>query len=259
MRVVIRETPDEVARYAADRMAEELRARRAEGRPAVLGIATGSSPLGAYRELANYVRAGEVDITGVAAFALDEYVGIDPAHPESYHSVIQKYVTEQIGFDPDLVHVPNGSADDLDAACVAFEQAIRDAGGIDLQFLGIGSNGHIAFNEPQSSFSSRTRVEALQPGTREDNARFFNSIDEVPVYGLTQGIGTILDARALLLVAQGEGKAEAVANMIEGPLAEACPASALRLHADATVVIDRAAASRLERTDYFDAAEAQRR
>lgn len=246
-----------VAEYAATRIADAIRARAGSARRAVLGVATGSSPLGAYAALAAQVRAGRLDVAGVTAFALDEYVGLDPAHPESYRSVIRRTVTEPLGLDPDRVHVPDGAAADLDAACARYEQLIRDAGGVDLQLLGIGANGHIGFNEPTSSFASRTRVKTLAPQTRADNARFFEAPDRVPVHCVTQGLGTILEARQLLLVAQGEGKAEAVAQMIEGPLASICPASALQLHPDAVVVIDRAAASQLRFSDYYEYVQEQ--
>lgn len=256
MRVIIVESAAEVANVAAARIADAVRERRAAGEAAVLGVATGSSPIGTYEALAELVRAGELDMTGVSAFALDEYVGIERSHPESYHAVIHRTVTEPLGLDPAFVHVPDGLAEDLDAACLDYERAIADAGGIDLQLLGIGANGHIGFNEPTSSLSSRTRPKTLAPKTREDNARFFDSLAQVPVHCLTQGIGTILDARHLLLVAQGAGKADAVAAMIEGPLSSMCPASALQLHPRAAIVIDREAAQKLTLTDYYEHIEA---
>jgi glucosamine-6-phosphate deaminase len=252
MRVIIVENAAEVAFAAAGQIADAVRETRASGREATLGVATGSSPLGTYAALADLVRAGELDLAGVAAFALDEYVGLDYTHPESYHAVIHRTVTEPLGLDPGLVHVPDGLAADLETACADYERAIVDAGGVDLQLLGIGANGHIGFNEPISSLGSRTRVKTLAPKTREDNARFFDSIDEVPLHSVTQGIGTILDARRLLLVAQGEAKAEAVAAMVEGPVAGICPASALQLHPSATVIIDRGAAQRLTLHDYYE-------
>ena len=258
MRVVIAETPAKVARIAAELIATEIKNRRAEGRAAVLGAATGSTPLGTYQELTALVRAGELDVSGVSVFALDEYVGLDLAHPESYHSVIRATVTEPLGLDPALVHVPDGSAPDLAAASADFERLIAEAGGVDLQLLGIGSNGHIGFNEPTSSLSSRTRMKTLDPRTRTDNARFFDSIDQVPKYSVTQGIGTVLDARKTLLVAQGAGKADAVARMIEGPIASMCPASALQMHADATVVVDREAAAKLQLAEFYEYIEANR-
>lgn len=236
-----------VAAHAAKVMARVM--RKAE-RP-VIGVATGSSPLGTYEELAALVRAGELDVSNVSAFALDEYVGLDQAHPESYHSVINNTVTVPLGLDPLRVHVPNGAASDILGACEIYERDIAEAGGIDIQLLGIGANGHIGFNEPASSFASRTRLKTLALQTRADNARFFDSAADVPMHCITQGLGTILDAGELLLVAQGESKADAVAAMIEGPVASVCPASALQLHRFATVVIDEAAASKLQLRDYY--------
>ncbi|MGY1826863.1 glucosamine-6-phosphate deaminase [Blastococcus sp. SYSU DS0541] len=247
MEVVILPGPDEVARVAARRVAEAVRRRR----DAVVGLATGSSPLGTYAELARQVAAGELDVSGVRGFALDEYVGLPPAHPQSYASVIRRTVVEPLGLDPARVRVPDGCAADLDAEAAGYEQEIRAAGGIDVQLLGIGANGHIGFNEPTSSLTSRTRVKALAPRTRADNARFFASPEEVPVHCLTQGLGTILEARELVLVAQGEAKAEAVAAAVEGPLSSMCPASVLQLHRRAGVYLDEAAASRLRLADHY--------
>ncbi|WP_309082451.1 glucosamine-6-phosphate deaminase [Zhihengliuella sp.] len=247
MQVVIAPTGAEVGRLAAAKVASVV-----ERRPdAVLGLATGSSPLAIYEDLAARARSGRLRVGAVRAFALDEYVGLPPEHPESYHSVIRRVATEPIGLDPALVHVPDGSAPDLDAAAADYERRIRAAGGIDLQILGIGANGHIGFNEPTSSFASRTRIKTLAPRTRRDNARFFDSAEDVPTHCLTQGLGTILEARELVLVATGEAKAEAVAGMVEGPLSSFCPASALQLHPAATVIVDEAAASRLQLADYY--------
>lgn len=251
MRVIIADSAAEVANIAASRIAAVVRTKRAAGSAAVLGLATGSSPVGTYDALAALVHAGELDMTGVSGFALDEYVGLDHSHPESYHAVIHRTVTEPLGLDPAHVHVPDGLADDLTAACEAYEQAIVASGGIDVQLVGIGTNGHVGFNEPTSSLASRTRFKTLSPQTRLDNARFFDSLEQVPLHCLTQGIGTVLDARQVLLVAQGEGKAAAVAAMIEGPLSSMCPASALQLHPDAVVVIDRAAAKDLQMLDFY--------
>lgn len=251
MRVIIAQNAAEVASKAASFIASVVDDRRAAGGAAVLGVATGSSPLGTYGALADRVRSGELDLAGVSAFALDEYLGLDREHPESYHAVIHRTVTEPLGLDPALVHVPDGLADDLVAACASYERAMREAGGVDLQLLGIGANGHIGFNEPGSSLASRTRIKTLAPQTRDDNARFFDSHEQVPMHCVTQGIGTILDAERLLLVAQGEAKAEAVAAMVEGPVSSMCPASALQLHPHAIAIVDRDAASRLELSEYY--------
>ena len=246
MEIVILPTSAEVGRAAAAKIAH-LVARRPE---AVLGVATGSSPLAIYAELAAR-RAAGLDLSRVSAFALDEYVGLPASHPESYASVIRTTVTEPLGLDPERVHVPDGLADDIEAACAAYESAIAAAGGVDVQILGIGANGHIGFNEPTSSFQSRTRIKTLAPRTREDNARFFDSLDEVPTHCLTQGLGTILEARHLLLVACGAAKAEPIARAVEGPLTAMCPASVLQLHPHATVVVDEPAAEALQLADYY--------
>jgi glucosamine-6-phosphate deaminase len=215
----------------------------------VLGLATGSTPLPVYEALRS--RLEGVDVSRVRGFALDEYVGIDPAHPESYRSVITREVVEPLGFNPELIRTPDGTPEGIEHHGEEYDEAIRDAGGIDLQILGIGTDGHIGFNEPGSSFSSITRVKTLTEQTRRDNARFFDSVDEVPMHCITQGLGTILRARHLVLLAFGEGKAAAVAGAVEGPLSASLPGSAIQLHSHATVVVDEAAASQLARADYY--------
>jgi glucosamine-6-phosphate deaminase len=218
---------------------------------AVLGLATGSSPLGVYRELARRHRAGEVSFAQARGFLLDEYVGLPADHPQCYRSVIRRELENQVDFAPGAVQGPDGLAADLPGACADYETAIREAGGVDLQLLGIGTDGHLAFNEPGSSLTSRTRVKTLTAQTRADNARFFDSPDDVPRHVLTQGLGTISDARHLVLLAAGEAKADAVARTVEGPMAASCPASVLQLHPHVTVLLDEAAAARLALADYF--------
>jgi glucosamine-6-phosphate deaminase len=217
---------------------------------AVLGVATGSTPLPVYRALAERVRAG-LDLSGLRAFALDEYVGLPASHPESYASVIQREVVRPLGLDPSSVHVPDGRVIGIETAGERYESALEAAGGVDLQILGIGTDGHIGFNEPGSSFGSLTRVKTLTAQTRADNARFFASPSEVPMHCVTQGLGTILRARRLVLLAFGAGKARAVAEALEGPLSASVPASAIQLHARATVVVDEEAASLLANADYY--------
>lgn len=248
MEVIICADADEVARVAGAKVA---RIAEAVGPTVVLGVATGSSPIGLYNELARRVEAGELDLSEASAFALDEYVGLPEGHPESYAAVIHRTVTEPLRLDPARVHVPNGFAADPQQAALDYEDAIEDAGGVDVQILGIGSNGHIGFNEPISSLTSRTRLKTLTRQTREDNARFFDSLDQVPLHCLTQGLGTILDSAHAVLVAQGEGKADAVAAMVEGPVTAMCPGSVLQLHDKATVIVDEAAASKLTLTDFY--------
>ena len=235
----------EVAAAKAARLAAPI------GPAVVLGVATGSSPVQTFAELARLVEAGEVDLSEASAFALDEYVGIAEGHPESYHEIIRRTVTEPMGLDPARVHVPDGFADDLARACQDYEDAIVAAGGVDIQFLGVGSNGHIGFNEPTSSLSSRTRIKTLAARTREDNARFFDSIDQVPRHCLTQGLGTIMAARNVILVATGTAKAHAIAQVVEGPVTAMYPGSVLQLHPHATIVVDEEAAAELALADYY--------
>lgn len=248
MEVVICPNGDEVARLAASKIA---RVFEDKGPRAVLGVATGSSPVALYQVLARMVQAGRLDLSQASAFALDEYIGLPPGHPESYAEVIRRQVTEPLGMDPARVHTPDGFAADLRAAALAYEEAIRAAGGVDLQVVGVGANGHIGFNEPTSSLSSRTRIKTLTRRTREDNARFFGSLADVPHHCLTQGLGTIMDAEQVLLVAQGEAKADAVRGVVEGPITAMCPGSILQLHPWATIVVDEAAASRLVLHEYY--------
>lgn len=248
MEIIICTTPSEVGELAAAKIA---RVARDAGPEVVLGVATGSSPMATYTALARLVAGGALDLSRASAFALDEYVGLPKGHPESYAEVIRRSVTEPLGMDPVRVHCPDGFAADLEAAGPAYEAAILAAGGVDVQLLGIGSNGHIGFNEPTSSLSSRTRIKTLAERTRLDNARFFPSLDEVPQHCLTQGLGTIMDARQVVLVAQGEAKAHAIAAVVEGPITAMYPGSVLQLHPRATIIVDEAAAAELTLADYY--------
>ena len=230
-------------------VADEIAALIRRTPTAVLGLATGSTPLPVYEALPS--RLADVDVSQVRGFALDEYVGLDPTHPESYRSVIAREVVEPLGLDPARIRVPDGSLEGIEHAGDDYEAAIEAAGGVDLQILGIGTDGHIGFNEPGSSFASQTRVKTLTAQTRQDNARFFDSIDDVPMHCITQGLGTILQARHLVLLAFGEGKAAAVAGAVEGPVTASLPGSAIQLHPHVTVVVDEAAASRLAHAEYY--------
>ncbi len=218
---------------------------------ATLGFATGSTPLSTYKSLARRVAIERLNVSEVRGFALDEYVGLPGGHPQSYRSVIDREVVGRLGLTPALVQVPNGELERIEHAGREYEAAIVDAGGIDLQILGIGRTGHLGFNEPGSSFAGQTRVKTLTEETRADNARFFDSPDLVPVHCITQGIGTILRAQHLILLAFGEAKAQAIAAAVEGPLSSAAPGSAIQLHPHATVVVDEAAGSQLQRADYY--------
>lgn len=243
--VVIVADREAAGRLVADEIAGLVRANP----QAVLGLATGSTPLPVYEALRSAL--ADVDVSQVRGFALDEYVGIDPAHHESYRSVITREVVEPLGLTPQNINVPSGAVDGIEHAGADYEAKIDAAGGIDLQILGIGTDGHIGFNEPGSSFASRTRVKTLTEQTRSDNARFFASKDEVPMHCITQGLGTILRARHLVLLAFGEGKADAMAAAVEGAVSASLPASAIQLHEHVTVVVDEAAASKLSRADYY--------
>jgi glucosamine-6-phosphate deaminase len=245
--VVILPSAAEIGSIGADAVEALL-----DGKPsAVLGLATGSSPLPVYDELVDRHVEGRISFASARAFLLDEYVGLPSGHPESYRSVIERSFTGRVDFRPGAVMGPDGSACDLVAACRAYEEAIAAAGGVDLQLLGVGADGHIGFNEPGSSLGSRTRLKTLTHQTRVDNARFFGSVGDVPRHVLTQGVATILDARHLVLVASGAGKASPVAKVVEGPVTAMVPGSALQLHPHVTVVLDEAAASALALSDYY--------
>jgi glucosamine-6-phosphate deaminase len=218
---------------------------------AVLGLATGSTPLPLYRALAAKIASSGVDVSKVRGFALDEYVDLPAGHPESYRAVITREVVEPLGLDPQRIHVPNGSLDGIEHAGADYEDAIVAAGGVDVQILGIGTDGHLGFNEPGSSFASLTRVKTLTEQTRRDNARFFPTASDVPVHCITQGLGTILRARHLILLAFGASKADAVARAVEGPVSASNPGSAIQLHPHATVLVDEAAASGLRNLAYY--------
>lgn len=219
---------------------------------AVLGLATGSSPLPVYDELASRYDAGRISFSQARGFTLDEYVGLPPGHPASYHRFIRDEFVDRVDFGPDAVSGPRSDAEDVVAECARYDAAIAEAGGVDLQILGIGTDGHVAFNEPGSSLTSRTRVKTLTEVTRSDNARFFEGdLDAVPRHCMTQGLGTVMEARHLLLVATGAGKAEAVHQMVEGAVSARWPATVLQMHRKVTVLLDEAAAARLELADYY--------
>ncbi len=248
MDVGIAESAEHAASLAADAIENLLRTKT----EAVLGVATGSSPVGIYDELGRRVSTGRLSLARASAFMLDEYVGLRAGHPQAYRSVIDEIFTRKVDIDASRVHGPDGTADDVKAACAAYEAAIRTAGGVDIQILGIGTDGHIAFNEPTSSLTSRTRIKTLTKQTRIDNSRYFGGdINSVPTHCLTQGIGTILEARFVILVAAGPAKAEAVRQTVEGPVSALWPGSALQLHPNVTLLLDPAAAASLTLTEYY--------
>ena len=247
MKVLI--LPD--AEAATDRAAGLILEEVAKTPRAILGLATGGTMEPLYSRLVSAHRSG-ARFDAVTTFNLDEYVGLAPDHPQSYHSYMRRHLFAQLGIGHDQTHLPRGDADDPDAEAVRYDAAIQAAGGIDLQLLGLGRNGHIGFNEPTSSLASSTRIKTLTQSTRDANRRFFDEDEAVPKFAITMGIGTILNARRCLMLATGAAKADAVARMIEGPVSAACPASALQLHAQAVIVIDRAAAAQLSLIDYYE-------
>jgi glucosamine-6-phosphate deaminase len=245
--VLITESKDVASEIVAEKVLALIRRKP----DAAIGLATGSSPLAIYRSLASQLASHEVDVSRVRGFALDEYVGLPPGHPESYRSVINREVVEPLGLTPELVSVPDGSLEGIALAGDRYEHALIAAGGVDIQILGIGTDGHIGFNEPGSSLASLTRVKTLTLQTRRDNARFFGTVAEVPLHCITQGLGTILRARHLVLVAFGEGKASALAGAVEGPVSSSNPGSAIQLHPHVTVLADEAAASGLANNEHY--------
>lgn len=231
--------------------AASIRALIEKNPETVLGLATGSTPLSVYAALAASFAADPIDVSRVRGFALDEYVGLPSGHPESYRAVITRDAVEPLGLDPANIQVPNGDLATIETAGADYEAAIVAAGGIDVQILGIGRTGHVGFNEPGSSFGSITRIKTLTEKTRIDNARFFPSPDDVPIHCITQGLGTILRARRLILLAFGEEKAEAIAAAVEGPVTASKPGSVIQLHPRVTVIVDEPAASKLVNIDYY--------
>ncbi len=243
MEIIIQPTAEAATSVAARLIARLLR----EKPNAVLGLATGSTPLLLYRELI----ALKLDWRKVTTFNLDEYVGLDAKHPQSYHSFMWENLFRHVNIAKKNVHIPDGMTKDIPKFCATYEKQIRAAGGIDLQVLGIGTDGHIGFNEPSSSLASRTRIKTLTQQTRKDNARFFGSEAAVPHHCITMGIGTIMEARQNLLLAFGPKKARAIAAAVEGPITAMNPASVLQLHPVTKVCLDTAAAARLKRADYY--------
>jgi glucosamine-6-phosphate deaminase len=249
MLVILKRDDEEISLQAA-----QLIASAVNKKPTLaLGLATGSTMVGVYKHLARLHKQGSLDFCRVVTFNLDEYLGLPASHPQSFHHFMQENLFAHVNVAPRNIHVPDGTIrGNYDQYCASYEEAIRKAGGIDLQLLGIGRNGHIGFNEPTSSIGSRTRLKVLSKETLDDNSKFFAPGEESPRCAITMGIGTILDARKVLLLATGASKSAAVAKSIEGPITSAVSASALQLHPDVTFIIDDAAASQLTQRDYYD-------
>ncbi len=248
MEIIINNDSVAVGEMIAKRIVELFTAKP----NAILGLATGSSPLPTYRAIRRHFEAGNVTFARAEAFTLDEYLGLPHDHPELYRTVIRRELTDHLDFAPGAVHSPDPLAADPHAAAAEYDQAIAAIGGVDLQLLGIGVDGHIGFNEPGSSLVSRTRVEPLMKSTRVANARFFGGdVNAVPTHCITQGLGTVMSAKHLILIAAGASKARAIAGTIEGAVSSRWPASVLQFHPHATVFLDDEAASKLELVDYY--------
>ena len=241
MLVLVKENYKSICQEAASQIADLIKKKP----DCVLGLATGDTPLGVYKELIRMHNEEDLDFSHVKTFNLDEYVGLPREHRQSYFFFMCENLFNHINIDLRLVHIPNGMAEDIEAECLNYEELIREAGGIDLQILGIGSNGHIAFNEPFSSLGSRTRIKTLTDKTRQDNARFFKLMDEVPKYAITMGVGTIMDSKSIILLANGKNKAKAIAKTIEGPITAMVPATMVQMHRNAIILIDKDASSDL--------------
>lgn len=245
MLVIIKKDFDDMSKEGAKMVADLIRRKP----NCVIGFATGGTPLGLYKELIRMHKEEGLDFSKVTTFNLDEYVSLPPEHPQSYHFFMWENLFKHINVDPRYVHIPQGMAKDIDEFCDWYEERIKQYGGIDLQILGIGANGHIAFNEPGSSLGSRTRIKTLTKLTRWDNKRFFESDKEVPKYAITMGVGTIMDAKSLLLLASGKGKAEAIKATVEGPITALYPATIVQMHRKAFIICDEGAGSLLS-TEY---------
>lgn len=247
MEIIIQPDDQAACKIAARIIAKKIR----EKSNAVLGLATGSTPVPLYRELIRLHKEEGLDFSNVTTFNLDEYLGLPADHACSYRRFMMENLFDHINIKRKNIHIPNGMTKDVQGECAAYEAAIRNQGGIDIQVLGIGSDGHIGFNEPGSSLASRTRIKTLTEQTRQDNARFFNSLDEVPMHCITMGVGTIMESRQVILLAFGQKKAECLAKAVEGPVSAMVTASALQLHRDVKVFVDEAAAAHLSRKDYY--------
>jgi len=247
MLVLLNSSYEELSREAARIVASAVKSK-----PTItLGLATGSTTLAMYKELVRMHREQGLDFSKLVTFNLDEYLGLAAGHPQSFHRFMRENFFAHVNVAPENIHIPDGTiGGDYEEYCAAYERAIREVGGIDLQILGIGRNGHVGFNEPTSSFGSRTRLKVLTNETIEDNRKFFGA-GEMPQCAITMGIGTILEAKKILLLATGAAKAETVAEAIEGPITASVTASCLQLHPDVTFVIDEAAGARLKQRDYY--------
>ncbi|MCL5674566.1 MAG: glucosamine-6-phosphate deaminase [Candidatus Omnitrophica bacterium] len=253
MRVIIKDNYEEISKSAA----ELVKNRILNKSNLILGLATGSSPLGLYKELVKICENKEITFKKIRTFNLDEYYGLSPDHLQSYRYFMNVNLFNHIDIDKKNTYVPDGLAKDIDKFCNDYEKKIKNTGGIDLQVIGIGGDGHIGFNEPGTSLASRTHLVILDEQTIGDNARFFNSVDEVPKAAITMGVGTVLETKEIILLANGIKKAKIIAQTLEGPVTSMITASSIQLHPKVTVFLDKEAASELKRISYYNFVEKQ--
>lgn len=243
MRIVIVKNYEELSKKAAKILASQITLKP----NSVLGLATGSTPVGAYKELVSIYQKGDINFTEIITFNLDEYYGLDRENEQSYYYFMMENLFKHVNINLNNIHIPDGRAQDIQQECIAYEDRIRQAGGIDLQVLGIGRNGHIGFNEPDVKFEAQTHLVTLDEDTIEANSRFFASMEEVPRQAISMGIKTIMHSRKILLMASGEEKAETIYSMIHGKITPELPASVLQLHPDVIILLDEKAANRLNK------------
>ncbi|WP_027308120.1 glucosamine-6-phosphate deaminase [Caloramator sp. ALD01] len=241
MRIIVTENYDELSKKAADIVASQLILKP----KSVIGFATGGTPIGMYKEIVKMYREGKFSFKDVVTFNLDEYYGLDRENPQSYYFYMMEHLFKYVDIDKNNINIPDGRAEDIEKECIEYEEKIEKAGGIDLQILGIGKNGHIGFNEPDVKFEAKTHLVRLDEDTIKANSRFFNSIEEVPTKAISMGIKTIMHTRKIVLLASGKEKAEIIEKMVNGPITPDVPASILQLHPDVTLILDREAASQL--------------
>ncbi|VYU14328.1 glucosamine-6-phosphate deaminase [Clostridium tertium] len=241
MKIIITKNYEELSKVAANEMAETIKSNP----KAILGLATGGSPIGMYKELIRMNKGGEIDFSTITTVNLDEYVGLSGEHTQSYRYFMNDNLFNHINIDKKNTYVPNGLAENIEAECKNYDAKIAELGGTDVQLLGIGNNGHIAFNEPDQELVAGTHLTGLTEDTIKANARFFDSIDEVPKTALTMGLGGIMKSKKIIVIASGEGKAEAVKAMVNGKISTNMPASMLQMHRDVVVIVDEAAAKLL--------------
>ena len=246
MRIIVCENYEEVSKKAAQMILSQVTLKP----NSVLGLATGSTPIGMYENLVKLNKSGDIDFSEVRTFNLDEYYKLPKENDQSYHYFMYKNLFDHININPENIHIPNGMTDDVDAECDRYDSLIKEAGGVDIQVLGIGNNAHIGFNEPTVNFEKGTHLVQLEDSTIEANSRFFDNIEDVPKKAITMGVGSIFKSRKIMLIATGENKAEAIYNTVYGKVVPEVPASILQFHSDIVLILDKEAAKLLKEEDY---------